>query len=67
MLSEDIRQDYMRAYESIFKTLYPSYYEDIENLTNRQSESMGIFNIEDIDDISIINTNIVNSKNWNAI
>ena len=34
MLSEDIRQDYMRAYESIFKTLYPSYYEDIENLTN---------------------------------
>jgi hypothetical protein len=50
MLSEDIRQDYMRAYESIFKTLYPSYYEDIENLTNRQSESMGIFNIEGIDD-----------------
>lgn len=23
--SEDIRQDYMRAYESIFKTLYPFY------------------------------------------
>ena len=23
--SEEIRQDYMRAYESIFKTLYPFY------------------------------------------